>query len=59
MTTSIAIWCTVLAFFGLNTAVVAYFVVRITTNALWGLLAFNAILMATCWGIVQIVHASI
>ena len=51
------IWAIVLAFFGLNTALVAYVVVRLTvpTHGPWlALVTFNVVLIATCFGVVYV-----
>ena len=55
MTTGTLIWAIVLALFGLNVSLVAWTVLRFTTNAFWALAGFNAILLATIWGIFELV----
>lgn len=55
------VWAMVLAFFGLNTALVAWFIVRFTITGdhggLLAILAFNAVLIATCFGVVKVASA--
>ena len=44
----------VLAFFGLNTALVAWFILRFTVGPLWALVVFNTVLVGTCFAIVSL-----
>lgn len=55
MTTGVLIWCVVLAFFGLNTSLVAWLILRITAGPIWALVGFNAMLVATIYNIVQLI----
>jgi len=55
VTAGLLIWCIVLAFLGLNTALVAWFLLRLSAGPIYALVAFNAMLFATCWGIIQLV----
>lgn len=55
MTAGILIWCLVLAFFGLNMSLVAWVILRFTAGPFWALVAFNAVLVGTCYGILQLV----
>lgn len=57
MTSATLIWCVVLAFFGLNVAVAGWLVLRFTVGAWSALIGFNAILIATCYGIIQVAGA--
>lgn len=55
MTNGLLIWCIVLAFLGLNSALIAWFIVRLTAGPIWALVAFNVILGVTCFAIFQFV----
>lgn len=48
------IWGIVLAFFGLNTALIAWLIVRLTVGPVWALIGFNAVLVGTCFGIISL-----
>lgn len=54
MTTALLIWSVVLAFLGLNAALVAWFILRFWIGPWAALLAFNAVLIATVYHILQI-----
>lgn len=48
------IWGVVLAFFGLNTALIAWFILRFTVGPIWALIGFNAVLVGTCFVIASL-----
>lgn len=48
------IWGVVLAFFGLNIALIAWLIVRLTAGPVWALIVFNAVLAGTYFGIISL-----
>lgn len=55
MSAGLMVWCVVLAFLGLNTALVAWVVLRFTAGGLWAMLGFHTILLTTVWGILSLI----
>ena len=55
MSAGLLVWAVVLAFLGLNTALVAWLVLRLTVGGLWAAVGFQAILLATICGILQLI----
>ena len=51
VTPGLLIWCVVLAFLGLNAALVGWLVIRFTFGPWWALVVFNAVLIATIYHI--------
>jgi hypothetical protein len=54
MTTGMLVWMIVLAFLGLNAALIAWFIVRFTAGPFWALFVFNAVLFGTVYHIIQL-----
>ena len=54
MSAGILVWTVVLAFLGLNIALVAWLVLRLTVGGFWATLGFQAVLVTTIWGILQL-----
>lgn len=48
------VWAVVLAFFGLNTALIAWVVLRFTVGALGALVGFNVVLAGTVFSIISL-----
>lgn len=59
MTWTTFILCSVLAFFGLNSALVAWYILEKSSGRPAALLAFYTILLATCWFLIQTVNGSV
>lgn len=55
MSAGILVWCVVLAFFGLNLALVAWAMLRLTIGGFWAMLGFQTILLTTVWGILSLI----
>lgn len=51
----ILVWCVILAFFGLNLALVAWLVLRLAIGGIAATLGFQAILLTTVWGILSLI----
>lgn len=49
------VWCLVLAFFGLNLALVAWVMLRLAIGGVAATLGFQAILLTTVWGILSLI----
>lgn len=59
MTWTTFILCSVLAFFGLNSALVAWYILEKSSGRPAALLGFYTILLSTCWFLIQIVNNGI
>lgn len=55
MSAGLLVWCVILAFLGLNTALVAWVVLRLTAGGFWAMIGFQAVLVTTIWGIVSLI----
>ena len=55
MSAGILVWCVVLAFLGLNMATVAWLVLRLTVGGMWAMIGFQAVLLTTVFGIIQLI----
>ena len=55
MSAGLLVWCLVLAFFGLNLALVAWLILRVTLGAFWATVGFQAMVLTTIWGILSLV----
>ena len=55
MSADILVWVVVLAFLGLNTALVAWVVLRVAVGGFWAALGFQAVLLTTIWGILSLI----
>lgn len=55
MSTGLMVWCLVLAYLGLNTALVAWLILRLTAGGLWATVGFHTILVTTLWGILSLI----
>ena len=48
------IWGAVLAFFGLNIALITWLIMRLTVGPIWALVVFSVALAATYFGIISL-----
>ncbi len=55
MSAGLIVWCLVLAFFGLNLALVAWVMLRLAIGGVAATLGFQAILLTTVWGILSLI----
>ena len=55
MSAGLLVWCVVLAFLGLNLAIVAWLILRLTIGGIAATLGFHAILATTIFGIIQLI----
>lgn len=55
MSAGLMVWCVVLALLGLNLALVAWLILRLTVGGFWATLGFQAMLATTIFGILQLI----
>ena len=55
MSAGLLVWAVVLAFLGLNTALVAWVVLRFTVGGFWAMVGFQAVLLTTICGILSLI----
>ena len=55
MSAGVLIWAVVLSFLGINSALIAWFILRFTAGPMWALVGFNAVLMTTIYCVVQLI----
>jgi len=55
MSTGLLVWCLVLAFVGLNLALIVWITLRLSVGAAAAQLGFYIMLASTCWAIFSLV----